>query len=47
MLSRVGIYTSQLKPLAQIAVAAGFADQTHCTRRFHELVGITPEVFAG
>ena len=32
-------------PLAQIAVSAGFADQSHCTRRFHELVGITPSRF--
>jgi len=32
-------------PLAEIAVAAGFADQSHCTRRFRELVGITPRRF--
>jgi AraC family transcriptional regulator len=29
-------------PLAQIAISAGFADQSHCTRCFHQLVGITP-----
>jgi AraC family transcriptional regulator len=29
-------------PLAQIAIAAGFADQSHCSRRFRELVGTTP-----
>jgi transcriptional regulator GlxA family with amidase domain len=32
-------------PLAQIAVTAGFADQSHCTRRFRELVGMTPSRF--
>jgi AraC-like DNA-binding protein len=32
-------------PLAQIAVVAGFADQSHCTRRFRQLVGITPSRF--
>ena len=32
-------------PLAQVAVAAGFADQSHCTRRFRQLVGITPSRF--
>ena len=31
--------------LAQIAVATGFADQSHCTRRFHQLVGLTPSRF--
>ena len=29
-------------PLSQIALAAGFSDQSHCSRRFRELVGITP-----
>jgi transcriptional regulator GlxA family with amidase domain len=29
-------------PLGQIAIAAGFADQSHFSRRFRELVGITP-----
>ena len=29
-------------PLSQIALASGFADQSHCTRRFREQVGITP-----
>ena len=32
-------------PLAQIAVAAGFADQSHCARRFRDFVGITPTRF--
>jgi len=32
-------------PVAQIALAAGFADQSHCSRRFRELVGITPTRF--
>jgi transcriptional regulator GlxA family with amidase domain len=29
-------------PLAEIAVAVGFADQSHCARRFRERVGISP-----
>jgi transcriptional regulator GlxA family with amidase domain len=29
-------------PLAEIARASGFSDQSHCTRRFREQVGITP-----
>jgi AraC-like DNA-binding protein len=32
-------------PLAQVAVAAGFADQTHCTRWFSKIVGIPPGKF--
>jgi transcriptional regulator GlxA family with amidase domain len=32
-------------PLSQIAIRAGFTDQSHCTRRFRELVGITPSRF--
>jgi len=32
-------------PLAQIAIAAGFGDQSHCTRWFRKLVGITPSRF--
>jgi AraC family transcriptional regulator len=33
-------------PLAEIALATGFADQSHFTRRFHRHVGCTPAVFA-
>ena len=29
-------------PLSEIARAAGFADQSHCTRRFREHIGMTP-----
>jgi AraC-like DNA-binding protein len=29
-------------PLSQIAIAVGFADQSHCARRFREHVGLTP-----
>lgn len=32
-------------PLAQIAISVGFADQSHCTRWFRELVGVTPGRF--
>jgi transcriptional regulator GlxA family with amidase domain len=32
-------------PLGQIAIAAGFADQSHLSRRFHGLVGITPSKY--
>jgi AraC-like DNA-binding protein len=31
--------------LSEIAVAAGFADQSHFTRRFHEIVGMSPGQF--
>jgi transcriptional regulator of acetoin/glycerol metabolism/AraC-like DNA-binding protein len=31
--------------LSEIAVATGFADQSHFTRRFHEVVGISPGKF--
>jgi len=29
-------------PLSEIAPAAGFADQSHCARRFRQLVGMSP-----
>jgi AraC family transcriptional regulator len=29
-------------PVAEIALATGFSDQSHCALRFRELVGITP-----
>jgi len=29
-------------PLSEIAMATGFADQSHCTRRFRERIGVTP-----
>jgi transcriptional regulator GlxA family with amidase domain len=31
--------------LSEIAVAAGFADQSHCARRFREHVGLTPSKY--
>jgi AraC family transcriptional regulator len=33
------------RPLAEIAVAAGFADQQHFTRRFREATGRTPGAY--
>lgn len=35
--------TSQ--PLCEIALAAGFADQSHMTRQFHQVVGKTPSAW--
>ncbi len=35
------------EPLAQIALAAGFADQSHLTRVFLRMVGVTPAVYRG
>jgi AraC-like DNA-binding protein len=32
-------------PLAQIALASGFSDQSHFSRRFHQSIGITPRSF--
>ena len=32
-------------PLSEIALAAGFADQSHCARRFREQVGVTPSSY--
>jgi AraC family transcriptional regulator len=32
-------------PLVEIALAAGFADQTHFTRSFKRLTGMTPTEF--
>jgi AraC family transcriptional regulator len=29
-------------PLSEIALAAGFADQSHCARRFRQHVGMSP-----
>jgi transcriptional regulator GlxA family with amidase domain len=31
--------------LSEIAIAAGFSDQSHCSRRFRELVGLTPSKY--
>ena len=32
-------------PLSEIALAAGFSDQSHCARRFRERVGVTPSSY--
>ncbi|WP_083502269.1 AraC family transcriptional regulator [Sphaerimonospora mesophila] len=34
------------RPLAEVAVMAGFADQAHLTRRFRQTYGLTPAVWA-
>lgn len=43
---RVRFVTDQLdstdRPLAEVALAAGFSDQSHCTRSFKRIVGTTP-----
>jgi AraC-like DNA-binding protein len=33
-------------PIADVAFATGFADQSHLTRRFRRVVGVTPGVYA-
>jgi len=37
--------TSTLDPLSDIALACGFADQSHLTRQFRRVVGISPGVW--
>ena len=32
-------------PLSEIALAVGFADQSHCARRFRQHVGISPRAY--
>ena len=32
-------------PLSEIALASGFADQSHFSHRFHEEVGVSPNTF--
>jgi AraC family transcriptional regulator len=32
-------------PLAEIAIRCGFADQSHFTKSFHKLVGVSPKVY--
>jgi len=34
-------------PLSAVALSTGFADQSHLTRHFHRLVGLTPGQFRG
>jgi AraC family transcriptional regulator len=36
--------TTQL-PLTEIALTIGFSDQSHFSRRFHELIGMPPRMF--
>jgi AraC family transcriptional regulator len=47
--SRVALACRQLaatdRPLAEISLAAGFADQSHLTRTFRRLLGVTPAVY--
>jgi AraC family transcriptional regulator len=32
-------------PLIDIALATGFADQSHFSRRFHQMMGVPPRAF--
>jgi AraC family transcriptional regulator len=32
-------------PLIDIALATGFADQSHFSRRFHQMTGVPPRAF--
>jgi AraC-like DNA-binding protein len=34
-------------PISQVAVETGFADQSHLTRHFKQIVGVTPGQYAG
>jgi AraC family transcriptional regulator len=34
--------SSTTEPLAEVAVACGFADQPHLNRRFRDLIGMSP-----
>lgn len=35
------------RPLSQVALATGFADQSHLTRHFRRVVGVTPGRYSG
>jgi AraC-like DNA-binding protein len=35
------------RPIAHVASATGFADQSHFTRHFKRLMGVTPAKYAG
>ena len=37
-----GGVTSSQAPLSEVAFAAGYADQSHMTRRMKENIGVTP-----
>ena len=39
------LLTDSILPLSEIALAAGFSDQSHLARRFREHVGITPSSY--
>jgi AraC-like DNA-binding protein len=34
-------------PISRVAVEAGFADQSHLTRHFKQIVGVTPGQYIG
>jgi len=40
-----GLLAATDLPLSEIALASGFADQSHCARRFREHVGVTPSSY--
>ena len=39
------LLASTERPLTDIALATGFADQSHFSRRFHEMTGVPPRIF--
>lgn len=41
----IDLLVSTELPLSEIAIAAGFADQSHCARRFREYVGMSPREY--
>lgn len=49
MRRRVGVAMQLLSttkmPLSEIAMAAGFVDQSHCSRRFRQAVGMSPREY--
>jgi transcriptional regulator GlxA family with amidase domain len=41
----MSLLSSTDMPLSEVALAAGFVDQSHCARRFHQRVGMSPRQY--